>query len=94
MRVPIRIEGEGRSGEATFHYSIGSFYGRKTTLPLRAGFQSILRFRIPQELFRPRERLAVEILASSSDRPEKLLWTKRWEITWQGKTPALEPIAD
>lgn len=94
VRVPIRIVGEDRSGQATFHYSIGSFAGRDTPLPLRAGCQTTLRFRIPQELFRPRERLAVEILASSSGGPQKVLWAKRWEVAWQGKAPSLEPMAD
>ena len=94
MRVPVRIVGEGQSGEVTFHYSIGSFAGRDTTLALRAGCQTTLRFRIPQELFRPRERLAVEILASSSAGPQKVLWAKRWEVAWRGKAPSLEPIAD
>ena len=94
MRVPIRIVGEGERGEVTFHYSIGSFAGRKTTLALGAGGQTSLRFRIPQELFRARERFAVEVLASRSAGPEKVLWAKRWEVAWQGKAPHLEPIAD
>lgn len=94
VRVPVHIVGEGARGEAIFHYSIGSFAGRYTTLALRADLQITLRFRVPLELFRPRERFAVEIVASSSAGPEKVLWTKRWEVAWQDKAPSLEPIAE
>jgi hypothetical protein len=94
VRVPVRIVGEGERGEATFHYGIGSFAGREITLALGAGGQATLRFRVPEELFRPRERLAVEVLARSGRGPQKLLWAKRWEVTRQGKAPHLEPIAD
>jgi hypothetical protein len=94
VRVPLRIVGEGAKGEATFHYSIGSFVGRETTLALRADLQTTLRFRVPLELFRPRERFAVEVHASGSAGPEKVLWTKRWEVAWEGKAPSLEPIAE
>ena len=47
VRIPIRIEGEGQRSDATFHYSLGSFSGRETTIALRAGLTTILRFRIP-----------------------------------------------
>ena len=36
VRVPVRIVGDGATGEGTFHYSIGSFAGRDSTLALRA----------------------------------------------------------
>jgi len=94
MRVPIRIEGEGERGEATADYRIGAFCGRGTTLTLQAGLHTILRFRIPQELFRDRERLSVEIRAGASAGPQTVLWTKRWEVAWRGEAPALEPVAD
>ena len=94
VRVPVRIVGEGAKGQATFHYSIGSFVGRETTLALQADFQTTLRFRVPLELFRHRERFAVEVHASGSAGPEKVLWTKRWEVVWQGKAPSIEPIAE
>jgi hypothetical protein len=94
VRVPVHIVGEGAKGEATFHYSIGSFVGRETTLALRADLQTTLRFRVPLELFRSRERFAVEVYASGSTGPEKVLWTKRWEVAWRDKAPSLEPIAD
>lgn len=93
VRVPLRVVGEGATGEATFHYSIGSFAGRDSPLALRADLQVALRFRVPLELFRARERLVVEVLASSSAGPQMVLWTKRWEVVWQGKTPSLQPMA-
>ena len=86
--------GDGEKDEAIFHYSIGSFAGRDTALALGADGHTILRFRIPEELFRPRELLALEVLARSGRGPQKLLWTKRWEVTRQDKAPHLEPIAD
>jgi len=92
--VPVRIVGEGAKGETTFHYSIGSFAGRYTTLALRQDLQTTLRFRVPLELFRPRERFAVEVRAIGSVGPEKVLWAKRWEVAWLDKAPSLEPIAD
>ncbi len=94
VRIPVRIVGDGEKGEAIFHYSMGSFAGRDTALALGADGLTILRFRIPLELFRPRERLAVEVLASSDFGPQKVLWAKRWEVAWQGSAPALEPIPD
>jgi hypothetical protein len=94
VRVPVRVVGEGTAGEATFHYSIGSFVGRENPLALRADIQTTLRFRIPLELFRDGERLLVEVSTSrSADRP-MVLWTGRWEIAWHGKTPSLQPSAD
>ena len=78
MRIPILVEGEGQRSDATFHYSIGSFSGRETPLPLRAGLTTILRFRIPLELFRPREHLIVKVLARAPAGEERVLWAKRW----------------
>jgi len=94
VRIPIRIEGGGAKNEASFHYSIGSFAGRDTPLALLEGLQTTLRFRVPLELFRARERFAVEVLAGGVFSPEKILWAKRWTVAWQDKAPALEPIAD
>lgn len=54
----------------------------------------MLRFRIPQELFRDRERFSVEIRAGASASPQTVLWSKRWEVAWRGEVPSLEPIAD
>jgi hypothetical protein len=94
VRVPIRVEGQSQRSEATFHYGIGSFAGRETALTLGAGLMTILRFRIPRELFRARERLSVEIMGGSPAAAKKIIWVKRWEISWQGKTPALEPMTE
>jgi hypothetical protein len=61
---------------------------------MRAGLQTTLRFRVPLELFRARERFSVVVLAGSQPGAHKVLWAKRWEVTWQAKTPSLEPMAD
>ena len=94
MRIPIRVEGEGQRSEASFQYSIGSFSGRETALLLQTGLQTVLRFRIPLELFRPREHLIVKILARTSGGEARVLLVKRWEAAWQGKAPSLQPMAD
>ena len=94
VQIPIRLVGEVKRAEATFRYSIGSFAGRDTNLAPVAKGHPTLRLRIPQELFRPRERLTVEVLAGSGPGPAEVLWTKRWEIAWQGKAPGLEPITE
>jgi hypothetical protein len=94
VHVPVRIVGEGQRDEATFRYRIGSFTSKEAKLLLRGGFETNLRFRVPQELFRARERLVLEVLAKSGEGSQKVLWTKRWEVAWRGKAPALEPIAE
>jgi len=94
VRIPVRFEGETEKTEATVHYSIGAFWGRDTPLALGAGEHSILRFRIPLELFRARERFAVEVLARRAPGAEKVVWAKRWTVVWQGKAPSLEPLAE
>ena len=94
VRVPLRLGSEGERGEATVRYGIGSFAGREIAVALGAGGHTTLCFRVPEELFRPRAHLAVEVLARSGRGPQKLLWVKRWEVTRQGTAPHLEPIAD
>ena len=94
MRIPIRVEGEGQRSEASFQYSIGSFSGRETTLLLQTGLQTVLRFRIPLELFRPREHFIVRILAGTSGGEERVLLIKRWEAAWQDKAPSLQPMTE
>jgi hypothetical protein len=89
VRVPVRIEGEGERDEATVHYRIGSFSGRDTALPLQTGLQTTLHFRIPQELFLPGERFAVEVLLSSSMGAPKVQWAKGWEIGLARQGPIL-----
>ena len=94
VHVPVRIVGEGQTDEATFRYSIGSFTSKEAKLLLRGGFETNLRFRVPQEFFRAREHLVLEVLAKSGEGSQKVLWTKRWEVAWHNKAPALEPIAE
>ena len=89
VRVPVRIEGEGERGEATVRYSIGSFSGRDTTLPLQAGLNTTLRVSVPMELFLPGERLTVEVLAGGSAGPQTVLLAKRWEIGLGRQGPIL-----
>ena len=95
VRIPVRIVGDGEASEAAFHYKIGSFVGVDTALAPGTGGTTTLRFRVPLELFRSRERLAVEVVGSGAGvGPQKVLWAKRWEVVWQGSAPSLEPIAD
>ena len=94
IRVPLRAAGEGQRGEATFRYSIGPFTGKEIKLLLGAGFETSLGFRIPQELFRPRERLILEVLSQGNPGPRKVLWSKRYEVGWRGNEPRLEPVTD
>ena len=86
--------GEGPKTEATSRFQIGSFTGRDTAITLQADLDTILRFRIPEELFRDRERFTVEIRTTASPGSEAVLWTKRWEVAWHGTSPSLEPVAD
>ena len=62
VRVPLRIEAADEKDEAAFHYSIGSFCGRDTPLALEEDEPTILRCRIPLELFRARERSSLRSL--------------------------------
>ena len=94
VRVPVRIEGEGERSEAVFHYRVGSFCGRDTPLPLGAGLETTLRFRIPKEFFRSGELFTVEVLADSPAGTWTVLWARRWAVVWQGTAPALKPIAE
>lgn len=94
MRIPLRIQGADEKDEGAFRYSIGSFCGRDTPLALEEDEPTILRFRIPLELFRASECFAVEVLARSAKDAERVVWAKRWTVAWQGKTPALEPLAE
>ncbi|MHB8869730.1 MAG: hypothetical protein ACYC6T_17730 [Thermoleophilia bacterium] len=94
ISVPIRVEGEGERDEAIAEYRIGAFRGQGTALTLQAGLHTMLRFRVPQELFRDRERFSMEIRAGASDGPQTVLWTKRWDVAWRGEVPSLEPVAD
>src|SRR3990170_2483513 len=89
VRVPVRITGEGPIQEASVRYRIGSFLGRETKFLLRARQETTLSFRIPQEHFRPRERLALEVYVKSTAWEEEILWAKRYEVGWRGPAPRL-----
>ena len=78
-----------RKARLLFRYTIGSFSGRDTLLPLGSGLQTILRFRIPLELFLPGERLAVEVLTGGSAGPPQVLWAKHWEVGLGRSGPTL-----
>jgi len=86
--------GEGQRTGAITRFQIGFFTGRDTALTLQADLNTVLRYRIPQELFRDRERFTAEIRTSASAESEAVLWAKRWEVAWRGATPFLEPVAD
>ena len=94
VQVPVRIVGEGPRDEATFRYRIGSFTSHEARLLLKGGFETNLRFRVPEELFRPQEHLVLEVLAQNNEGAKKVLWTMRWEVAWQGKAPSLQPMAE
>jgi hypothetical protein len=90
----LRAVGDGLKTEASFGFSIGSFTGGEIRLLLETGFHTSLGFRIPQELFRSGEHLSLEVTTEGTRGPKMVLWTKRYEVGWQGKAPSLEPITD
>lgn len=94
VHVPMLVGGEAPEGRVGLRFHIGSFQGRETKLLLGAGTQTKLTFRIPKELFRPRERLSLEVVARDEAGAEDILWAKRYDAGWQGQTPTLEPLAD
>ena len=94
IRVPLRAVGEDQRGEASFRFSIGCFTGEEIKLLLEAGFKTSLGFRIPQELFRPGERLILKVLSEGTRGPNKVLWSKHYAVGWKGTAPHLEPVAD
>jgi hypothetical protein len=92
-QVPMRISGRAPDEQLNVGYAIGSFVGRVARLPLQAGPYATLTSRIPKELFRPRERLDVWVSAAGGGN-NNVLWTKRYEVSWLGGTPQLEPMVD
>lgn len=94
VRVPVRADGEGEKIRAGAYFRMGPFRGVESYWWLEAGAQKILRFRVPLELFRQRERFAVEILTGDPAGPRQVLWTKRWSAIWNGDAPSLEPLED
>jgi hypothetical protein len=94
VHVPVQLVGEVPRGGATLRYSIGSFVGLETRLLTRTGTEANLTFRIPKELFRPRQRLHLEVLARGDEGSQRVLWSKRYEAGWTGSTPHVEPVVD
>jgi hypothetical protein len=94
VHVPVVVVGEAPKGGAGLRFRIGSFQGRETKLLIGTGLHAKLTFRIPKELFRPRERLSLEVVARDEADAEQILWAKRYDAGWQGKGPSLEPVAD
>jgi hypothetical protein len=93
VRVPVVVLGELPSDGLSSRFTLGSFVGRETKLLVGTGSQAILAFRIPKELFRPRERLSLLIFMTEQG-AEKILWSKRYETGWHGKVPYLQSLAD
>jgi hypothetical protein len=58
---------------------------------LGVGGNVTFRFRIPLELFRPRERPTVEVVGGGG--AWVVLWVERWKVVWHDSAPSLEPIA-
>ena len=66
----------------------------ETFLLLRSGYEGVLVFRIPGELFRERERLSLEAYRKKSPAGPETLWTKRYEVRWVEGSPRVEPVPD
>ena len=94
VRVPVQLAGDVPEGGVTQRYSVGSFVGLETKLLARAGTQANLSFRVPKELFRPRQRLHLEVLARDREGLQRVLWAKRYEASWVGSVPHVEVVAD
>jgi hypothetical protein len=93
VQVPVTVLGEAPKDGASSRFTLGSFLGREIKLRIGTGAQATLTFRIPKELFRPRERLSLTVFAIEHG-TEKIFWAKRYETSWLGSAPHLEPIID
>lgn len=94
LRVPVRMVGEIENIPTAFRYMIGGFVGRETKWPAGQGREAVLKFRVPFELFRDRERFTVEVLRTDERGVSETLWTSRREVRWAKETPALQPIPE
>ena len=94
VRGPVRLSEEPLKEQMVCRYRIGSFLGREVRVFGRPGQHARLALRIPKELFHPRERLSVAVVASGENHLQKVLWGKRYEAGWAGSAPHLEPITD
>ena len=93
IQVPVTVLGEAPKDGASSRFTLGSFLGREIKLRIGTGAQATLAFRIPKELFRPRERLSLVVFVIE-DGAEKILWAKRYETSWLGSAPHLEALTD
>ena len=59
VRVPVRIVGEGRRTRPLFATASAPLRAKEAKLLLAGGFETTLRFRVPLELFRARERFSL-----------------------------------
>jgi hypothetical protein len=91
--VPVVMSTDAVQRGAVLRYSIGTFLGRETPLPTRHA-RANLSLRIPKELFRPGERLKVEVVSRDGRSPESTIWDRTYEAGWLGTAPHLEPLSD
>ena len=94
IQVPLQVLGEGPEGEATFHYDLGAFSSREIPVTMDLDRRIDLRFRLPKELFRSRERLVLEVFCPDREGAKNVLWSTRYEVGWHGEDPYLAPAAD
>jgi hypothetical protein len=94
IQVPLGVLGEGPEGKATFHYDLGAFSSREIPVTMEPDRRIDLRFRLPKELFRSRERLILEVFQLDHEGAKNVLWSTRYEVGWRGEDPYLEPVAD
>ena len=94
VHLPLRVLGEGLRREAVFHYDLGRFSSRDIPVAMEPDRGIDLRFRLPKELFRSRERLVLEVFYQDHEGPKNVLWSARYEAGWRGEAPCLEPVAE
>jgi hypothetical protein len=95
IRLPVRVTGGGTQAAQTLsRYRIGSFLGRETALRLAEDLKTTLGFRVPQDLFRPQERLILEVARRTGKTGEIVLWRRRYDISRPGGIPALSADLD
>jgi hypothetical protein len=93
IHFPLRVLGEGPKREAIFHYDLGPFSSREIPVTMEPDRRIDLRFRLPKELFRSRERLVLEVFSPDHTSAKNVKWSARYEVGWQGEAPCLEPVA-
>lgn len=91
--MPLRL-GSVPEGVAVLHYDLGGFSSRDIPVVVGPGRHVDLRFRLPKERFRPRERLILEVSCPTREGGKNVLWTKRYEVGWSGADPYLGQTTD